>query len=82
MFLGIETRVYQPHVYLHSDIFPLKELEFEGKRMFVPNNYNKILTKTYGDYMLYPRNIHTHLKLEDLNDEELNKLNKRFNECL
>lgn len=82
LFLGIETRVYQPHVYLQSDVFPLKELEFEGVRMFVPNNYNKILTKTYGDYMSYPRNTHTHLKLADLNDEELNKLNKRFNECL
>lgn len=31
-----------------SDIFPLKELEFEGYSFFVPNKYDVILAKGYG----------------------------------
>ncbi len=80
LFLGLETRVYQPHIYKSDDVFPLKELEFEGRKFFVPNNYNKILIDTYGDYFEFPRDMHKHLFLRDLNSEELDKLNRLNNE--
>ncbi len=80
LFLGLETRVYQPHIYKSSDVFPLKELEFEGKKFFVPNNYNKILIDTYGDFFEFPHDMHRHLFLRDLNPEELDKLNRLNNE--
>jgi len=38
-----------------SDIFPLKRLDFEGFSFPVPNNYQKHLTKIYGEnYMSLP----------------------------
>eukprot|EP00794_Sanderia_malayensis_P003053 gene3053-3515_t len=37
------------------DIFPLKELEFEGFPVYVPKNYEKMLRLKYGaNYMTYP----------------------------
>lgn len=36
-------------------IYPLKELEFEKKKFFVPNNYDAVLKAQYGDYMKYPQ---------------------------
>ena len=40
--------------HLRTDIFPLVKLEFEGKKYYCPKEYNKILTKVYGDYMKLP----------------------------
>ncbi len=37
-----------------EDIFPLSTLEFEGHRMPVPGNYDKVLRDQYGDYMQLP----------------------------
>ena len=76
LFLGLETNVYQPHVMTVSDVFPLREIEFEGVTAFVPNNYNKILSKTYGDYYAFPKTPHVHLALNELDDAELDKINK------
>jgi len=41
-------------VYNREEFFPLQEAEFEGKKFFVPKNYDYYLTKTYGDYMQFP----------------------------
>lgn len=39
----------------HDMIFPLKELNFEGKRFFVPNDYHAVLEVRYGkSYMELP----------------------------
>lgn len=35
-------------------IYPLKELEFEGRAFLVPNNYDAVLKAQYGDYMQIP----------------------------
>lgn len=40
--------------YLKSDIFPLKELEFENLKCYVPNNYHNYLKYHFGDYMTLP----------------------------
>lgn len=50
-----------------DDIFPLTEMEFEGKMFPVPRQTDAVLRKIYGDYMQLPdlKNIHPHYnKLE------------------
>lgn len=51
-----------------SDIFPLKKIEFEGKKYNCPNNCDKYLKDKYGNYMELPkeedRRTHNPLKLE------------------
>ncbi|MDL2277341.1 LicD family protein [Parabacteroides sp. OttesenSCG-928-G07] len=37
-----------------ADIFPLKEMNFEGKQFFVPNNINEYLSQHFGNYMTFP----------------------------
>lgn len=37
-----------------NDIFPLIRIKFENREFLVPNNYGKILTQIYGDYMTLP----------------------------
>ena len=50
-----------------DDIFPLTEMEFEGKMFPVPRQTDAVLRKIYGNYMQLPdlENIHPHYnKLE------------------
>ena len=35
-------------------LFPVKKLEFEGKMYSVPRDYDYVLRKSYGDYMVLP----------------------------
>lgn len=39
--------------YLYEELFPLKEIEFEGLKSFVPST-DIMLTEVYGDYMQLP----------------------------
>ena len=41
--------------YSEEDIFPLKRHSFEGYEFLVPNNYDKVLKTTFGDYMTLPK---------------------------
>ena len=38
----------------YNDIFPLRNIEFEGGSFLAPNNVNKVLENIYGDYMKLP----------------------------
>ncbi|PID67449.1 MAG: hypothetical protein CR959_00145 [Fusobacteriales bacterium] len=37
-----------------EDFFPLKKINFEGIEMNIPNNYELVLNKLYGDYKVLP----------------------------
>ncbi len=51
----IKYRYWFPQLYKYKDIFPLSEVEFEGKKFFCPNNSDVILRELYGDtYMELP----------------------------
>lgn len=54
------TAFFKPR-YL-EDIFPLTEIEFEGKMFPVPHNTDALLRKIYGDYMQLPdlNELHPH----------------------
>ena len=41
-------------VYSKKDFYPCKELEVNGRLFRVPNNYSKLLTQWYGNYMQLP----------------------------
>jgi len=41
-------------LYNFNDLFPLREVDFEGLNLFVPANPDKILREIYGDYMCVP----------------------------
>lgn len=47
--------LYLKHIYRACDIFPLKEIEFEGYKFKSPNKSERILVDMYGDYMTLPK---------------------------
>lgn len=57
---GVEFYSKSPHEV--KDIFPLREVAFEGYRFFAPQNYDVFLQRKNGDYMTLPpvekRRIH------------------------
>lgn len=52
--MGIEYK------YQKEDIFPLQRHKFAGYEFLIPNNYDKILKVTYGDYMHLPKEKDRH----------------------
>lgn len=38
----------------HTELFPLKRMKFEDTSIFVPNDYDTVLKREYGDYMEIP----------------------------
>ena len=54
-FDNLEFIHYHPIFYEEKDLYPLKELSFEGYLFKCPNNCNIILQRKYGDYMKFPK---------------------------
>ena len=48
------TYDYKRELFNKDAFFPVKELEFEGKLYNVPNDYDKVLSQVFGDYMKLP----------------------------
>lgn len=56
-------------IHPHDMIFPLSEIEFEGKMFPCPNDVKGYLSDVYGDYMGYPEHIlHVHSAYMTLSD--------------
>lgn len=76
LFLGLETGFSKPCVYKRTDIFPLKTLVFEGIKVPVPNKPNKVLSYLYGDYWVPPRYSSSHVYLQEIDEDQIDKLEK------
>ena len=48
-----ETYPERTKLYL-DDLFPLKSVPYMDIQVYLPNNYDKMLTDSYGDYMTIP----------------------------
>ena len=74
VIIGIDTiNTGFKRLYKYDVIFPLKELEFEGKIYNVPNNYDEYLTRQYGDYMKLPKDFGVQKHITNI---DVNKLNE------
>ncbi|MEE0935139.1 MAG: LicD family protein [Methanobrevibacter sp.] len=51
-----------------NKIFPLSEIEFNGRTYSCPNDYDYYLKKIYGDYSKLPKVIDTHGRVDSLKD--------------
>jgi phosphorylcholine metabolism protein LicD len=71
MVLGIEWFWDGLWEYRYDEVFPLKEHLFEGQMFFVPNKFDKVLTREYGDYMRLPERVrpkHNAKWVKDMNE--------------
>ena len=55
LFCGSDFGDNSISVFGYKDIFPLKQIEFEGDVFYAPNLEKKYLEKVYGEYMEFPR---------------------------
>lgn len=46
--------ICQMPVYYKTDFLPAKKAKFEDIEVLIPNNYDKVLTRMYGNYMELP----------------------------
>ena len=60
LLVGFEVHGDTDFFIKYEDIFPLREVTFEGIKFFAPRNSEKILTKQFGDYMQFPKFIDVH----------------------
>ncbi|WP_407376094.1 phosphorylcholine transferase LicD [Methanobrevibacter sp.] len=66
-------------------LFPLKQTKFGDKVFPVPNNYDHHLKTIYGDYMVVPKTVHAHSRVNKLrynsnNDEIFERSLQRLKE--
>ncbi len=77
-FRGMEVNNQNIYPRSMDDIFPLKEIMFEGKPFFIPNKDYKILAQNFGDFM-QPRITHSHLQFREFPQAERAKLLSMYN---
>lgn len=79
IYRGIETQLStgSTKIYEPDKIFPLKEIEFEGFSVYIPNKSNEVLYESYGDIYKYPNDICPHhALLYKSTTEQFKKLEK------
>lgn len=57
IFYGVEVFVRSRCVFSHSDIFPLKKINFLGIKAFIPNRSEKYLSLMYNNWRDWPKNF-------------------------
>lgn len=58
-------------IYPKEIIFPLKEMEFNKKLYYCPNNNDYYLKSLYNNYNELPKVLHRHNRLKDLSKKNL-----------
>lgn len=78
IFFGLDyPHKWKHKVYNYEDIFPIKEVLFEGCNFPAPNMKHNILTSVYGDYMSIPKNTYPrHTAYNSLSEGEKRILKK------
>lgn len=59
-YMGIEAEHSNNYIVNNNDIFPLREIEFEGVKTFAPRNVNKYLEEIYGNIYKFPKILYEH----------------------
>ncbi len=69
---GIDFHHFQHNFFMnYNNIFPLKEIEFEGIMLPIANNYDYYLKQSFGNYMSYPDKLAIgHAAFLNLDNEE------------
>ena len=60
LFLGYECFAYKRVLCSYDEIFPLKQIEFEGKKFNCPNKTYMHLHNYWGDFYNFPKKISGH----------------------
>lgn len=60
LFQAFHTFAWKRCLYAYDDIFPLRDIEFEGYIFKCPNDSYTYLHKLYGDFMVLPDNLKSH----------------------
>ncbi len=77
IFWGIDYNHLWPRcVFDYETIFPLSEIEFEGRKFPCPAQTDIYLTTVYRDYMSLPSSLHYHFDLNKIDLDELITLKK------
>lgn len=82
---GVDALEINRSVIETRTLFPLKEIKFEDKMFPCPNNPDRYMKGSYGDYMMIPKNLHRHRRMSMLrynqnNDEVFEKMISIFRE--
>lgn len=80
LFLGTEcfTPNKEGWIFKKEEIFPLRELEFEGKKFFCPNKTELLLFRNFGNFYEY-KITHSHLNFDSLTEADVEMLVDRLN---
>ncbi|MBO4707171.1 MAG: LicD family protein [Elusimicrobiaceae bacterium] len=81
LFLGAEcfTPNKEGRIFKKDEIFPLREIEFEGKKFFAPNKTELLLFRNFGNFYKYEI-THSHLDFNLLTEVNVENLLKRLHE--
>lgn len=74
---------YDVSIYEKEVFFPLSTVEFKGKEYPCPNDWDAFLKDTYGEYMVLPKTIFTHNRINDLREiEEIDNYYNKYIELI
>ena len=74
------TALSSMRFFKRDTIFPLKTIDFEGEKFFVPNKYYEYIEQRYGDIFTLPSDIlsHKHIKFDKQQIELVNELYLKY----
>lgn len=75
LFASMHSLHPVPRIWRSEDIFPLREVDFEGKKFFVPKEAELLLWMQFGNFW-EPVISHSHLSINQISREEMLKLIK------